>query len=87
MSYMSPSYIQMDLNASWTSSYLANRYRLLLYREVGWDPNNEVSLFFLGLFWGGRLTFEMVLKNLFSYEVCQCYSYRATQDLHIKYAL
>ena len=43
MSYMSPSYIRMDLNSSWTSPYLADRYKLLLYREVGWDPNNEVS--------------------------------------------
>ncbi|KAI5118768.1 hypothetical protein M0805_005649 [Coniferiporia weirii] len=45
MSYMSPSYaLQTDFNASWTSASLANRYRLMLYREVGWDSNNEYKL-------------------------------------------
>ncbi|KAH8113449.1 PGAP1-domain-containing protein [Phellopilus nigrolimitatus] len=42
MSYMSPSYVvQTGLNASWTTASLAGRYRLMLYREVGWDSNNE----------------------------------------------
>ncbi|OCB84491.1 PGAP1-domain-containing protein [Sanghuangporus baumii] len=45
MSYMSPSYVLLaGFNASWTSSSLASRYRLMLYREVGWDPQNEVRL-------------------------------------------
>ena len=43
MSYMSPSYLlQTGFNASWTPASLASRYRLMLYREVGWDSNNEV---------------------------------------------
>lgn len=41
MSWMSPSYIlQSDFNASWTP--LAKRYSLWLYREVGWDINDQV---------------------------------------------
>ena len=40
MSYMSPSYvIQTGFNSSWTSESLASRYRLMLYREVGWDSD------------------------------------------------
>ncbi|KAL5488183.1 BST1 [Sanghuangporus weigelae] len=43
MSYMSPSYVLLTgFNASWTSPSLASRYRLMLYREVGWDPQNEL---------------------------------------------
>ena len=43
MSYMSPSYVlQTGFNASWTVSSLATRYRLKLYREVGWDDTNQV---------------------------------------------
>ena len=38
MSWMSPSYVlQTGFNASWTTPSLAARYRLMLYREVGWD--------------------------------------------------
>lgn len=38
MSWMSPSYaLQTGFNASWTTPSLAARYRLMLYREVGWD--------------------------------------------------
>ncbi|EJD01013.1 PGAP1-domain-containing protein [Fomitiporia mediterranea MF3/22] len=43
MSYMSPSYVlQTGFNASWTSASLASRYRLMLYREVGWDSTDEL---------------------------------------------
>lgn len=42
MSWMSPSYIRQDaFNASWTP--LARRYSLWLYREVGWEPNEQVN--------------------------------------------
>lgn len=45
MSYMSPSYVLLTgFNESWTSPSLASRYRLMLYREVGWDPQNEVCV-------------------------------------------
>ena len=42
MSWMSPSYIHMEgLNTSRTP--LASKYKLFLYREVGWDGDQTVS--------------------------------------------
>jgi hypothetical protein len=42
MSWMSPSYLQMTaLNTSVTP--LASKYKLFLYREVGWDADQTVS--------------------------------------------
>jgi hypothetical protein len=41
---MSPSYlVQSQFDTSWTP--MAKRYSLLLYREVGWEDNNEVGRF------------------------------------------
>ncbi|KIK96129.1 hypothetical protein PAXRUDRAFT_139136 [Paxillus rubicundulus Ve08.2h10] len=43
MSWMSPSYLlQSEFNTSWTP--LASRYSLLLYKEVGWEPNQAMGV-------------------------------------------
>lgn len=45
MAYMSPSYLHItSLNASVTP--LADKYKLFLYREAGWDADRTVSLIF-----------------------------------------